>query len=208
MIQKINPEGVVQIAFVRPLQGRDVFCELSSTGYTRGYSRFSPLGKGIKKQVIPKRGANELMSTYTQIYYHIVFSTKNRQSVLVAGRREKMFRFVWGIIKNKKCRLYRVNGIEDHLHILISLHPTVCLADLVKDIKTGTAKWVKENKMFPGFSNWQTGYGAFTHSHKELDGLVAYIKGQEEHHRTVSFMDELKALLHAEGIAFEERYLA
>ena len=79
------------------------------------------------------------MSTYTQVYYHIVFSTKNRERHLVEDRREDLFRYVWGIIKNKKSHLYRINGVDDHVHVVTSLHPTVCLSDMVKDIKTGTS---------------------------------------------------------------------
>ncbi len=79
------------------------------------------------------------MSTFTQIYYHVVFSTKDRVPVLAADKREKLFRYAWGILKNKDCHLYRINGVEDHVHILTSLHPTVCLADLVKEVKVSTS---------------------------------------------------------------------
>ena len=77
------------------------------------------------------------MSTHTQICYHVVFSTKDRQPVLRPDRREDLFRYIWGILKNRQSHLYRINGTEDHVHILTSLHPTVSLADLVKDVKTG-----------------------------------------------------------------------
>jgi REP element-mobilizing transposase RayT len=79
------------------------------------------------------------MSTFTQIYYHIVFSTKNRERVLLANRRDDLFRYIWGILKNKDCHLYRISGVEDHLHILTEIHPTIALATLVKDIKISTS---------------------------------------------------------------------
>ncbi|MCH8878590.1 MAG: IS200/IS605 family transposase [Planctomycetes bacterium] len=147
------------------------------------------------------------MSTYTQIYYHIVFSTKNRAPVLGAARREDMFRYIWGIIKNKNCHVYRMNGLENHLHILTSLHPTECLADLVKDIKTGSSRWIRDNRVFPHFSHWQEGYGAFTHSIADKDRLIEYIKRQQEHHRRESFEDEYRRLLKDAGIEFDEKYL-
>ncbi len=147
------------------------------------------------------------MSTYTQVYYHIVFSTKNRRPVLDPARRDDLFRYAWGIIKNHHGHLYRINGVEDHLHILSDLHPTVRLADLVKAIKTGTSKWIKENRIFPDFDHWQDGYGAVTHSHAERDAVVEYIKGQQQHHRQTSFIDEYRALLNKMGIEFEEKYL-
>jgi putative transposase len=148
------------------------------------------------------------MSTYTQICYHIVFSTKNRRPVLDPGRREDLFRYTWGIIKNHQGHLYRINGVEDHVHILSDLHPTVCLADLVKAIKTGSSKWIKENGVFPDFDHWQDGYGAFTHSHAERDVIIEYIKGQQDHHKQTSFIDEYRALLKKMGIEFDEKYLA
>jgi putative transposase len=91
------------------------------------------------------------MSTHTAISYHIVFSTKNRAPVLRQERREDLFRYIWGIINNRHSHLYRINGVEDHLHILSSLHPSINLADFVKEIKTGSALWVKENSVFKGF---------------------------------------------------------
>ena len=147
------------------------------------------------------------MSTYTQICYHIVFSTKERQPALRADRRPDLFRYVWGILKNRNCHLYRINGGDDHLHILTSLHPTVCLADLVKEVKTGSSSWIKNEAVFHMFSHWQDGYAAFTHSKNEIAGLIEYIKGQEEHHRRVTFADEYRRFLEEAGVEFDERYM-
>ena len=147
------------------------------------------------------------MSTYTQIYYHVVFSTKGREHVLTAQRRDELFRFMWGVLRNKQAHLYRINGVEDHLHVLTSLHPTVSLAGLVKDLKLASSAWIKEKQVFPNFSYWQDGYGAFTHSHAEKDRIVDYIKAQVEHHKKVSFHDELRKLLVEAGIEFDEKYL-
>ena len=91
---------------------------------------------------------NRAISTNTAISYHTVFSAKNRRPVLKRDRREDLFRYIWGIIKSRHGHLYRVNGGEDHVHIISSLHPTVSLADFVKDIKTGSALWIKEIAVF------------------------------------------------------------
>jgi putative transposase len=147
------------------------------------------------------------MSTYTQILYHIIFSTKDRRPVLDKPRREELFRYVWSICRNKECHLYRINGIEDHIHILASLHPSICLSDFIKEIKTSTNTWIKEKNVFPAFTYWQSGYGAFTLSYAEKDGLIEYIKNQQEHHKTESYLDELRRLLKAAGIEFDEKYL-
>jgi putative transposase len=147
------------------------------------------------------------MSTYTQIYYHIVFSTKDRMPALRPDRREDLFRYTWGILKNKDSHLYRIGGVEDHIHILTSLHPTICLAELVKDITISTSKWIKDNGVFPTFTHWQDGYGAFTVSHADKESVIEYIKGQPEHHKKVTFSDELRALLVKFGVEFDEKYL-
>lgn len=146
------------------------------------------------------------MATYTQIIYHIVFSTKDREPVLAAERRRDLFAYIWGVLKDKQCHLYRLNGVADHVHILTGLHPTVALADLVKDIKIASSAWIKDEKVFQGFSHWQDGYGAFTCCMKEKDALIEYIKNQEEHHRTTTFADEYRQLLVEAGIEFDERY--
>jgi REP element-mobilizing transposase RayT len=147
------------------------------------------------------------VSTHTAICYHIVFSTKNRTPVLEHERREDFFRYIWGIIKNRHGHLYRINGVEDHLQILSSLHPTVTLADFVKDIKTGSALWIKENSVFSRFSHWQQGYAAFTCSRRNIDDLIEYIRGQEEHHRKTRFEEEYRKLLLEAGTQFDERYM-
>ena len=147
------------------------------------------------------------MSTHTAISYHIVFSTKDRIPALTQDRREDLFRYISGITRNRQSHLYRIDGVDDHLHILTSLHPTVCLADFVKEIKTGSTHWIKEKAVFKRFSHWQDGYGAFTCSQREVDGLVEYIKNQEQHHRKVNFQEEYRKLLTEAGIEFDEGYL-
>ncbi len=116
------------------------------------------------------------MSTYTQILYQIVFSTKNREKVLKEENREELYRYIWGILKNKKCILYQINGIGDHIHIATHIHPTIALSNLVKDIQIGSSLWIKESNIFPNFVSWQEGYGGFTYSIKEKDNLIGYIK--------------------------------
>jgi len=147
------------------------------------------------------------MSTYTQILYQIVFSTKNREKVLTEENHPKLFNYIWGIIKNQKSHLYRINGVEDHIHILTYLHPSVALSDLVKDIKVSSSKMIKEEKLFPKFSSWQVGYGAFTYSIDAKENLIKYIATQKEHHKKMSFEEEYKSLLKEFDVEFDEKYL-
>lgn len=123
------------------------------------------------------------MGTYRQIYYQIIFGTKNRESSINEKNESELYKYIWGVLKNKKCNLYRINGMPDHIHILCDLHPSICLSDFVKDIKVSTSLWMKQSSLFPEFTNWQEGYGAFTYSIRERDMIINYIKTQKEHHK-------------------------
>jgi len=147
------------------------------------------------------------MSTYTQILYHIIFSTKNRSRSLDSENRDVLFKYISGVLKNKKCHLYRINGVEDHIHLLTDLPPTISLSSLVKDIKLASTDYIKKNKLFKAFNGWQDGYGAFTYSFKEKDILINYIMNQEKHHQTKTFKDEYRVLLREHHVQFEEKYL-
>jgi REP element-mobilizing transposase RayT len=147
------------------------------------------------------------MSTYTQIIYQIVFSTKNRERSLNKYKRDDLYKYIWGVLKNKNCHLYRIGGVKDHIHILTHLHPSISLSALVKDIKLASSAYIKENKLFTYFNGWQEGYGAFTYSIKEKDNLIEYIKNQEQHHAIKTFKDEYLELLKEHEIEFDEKYL-
>src|SRR5262245_21425244 len=116
------------------------------------------------------------MSTYTQIFYHIIFATKDRRPALDKGGRDDLYGFIWGVLEKRKCHLYRIGGVEDHMHIFTSLHPSVALSDVVKEIKTASHAWIKGQKVFPWFERWQEGYGAFTHALTDKHRLIDYIK--------------------------------
>ncbi len=147
------------------------------------------------------------MSTYTQILYQIVFSTKNREHTLVRDKQKELYQYIWGILKNKRCHLYQIGGITDHIHILTHLHPNIALSSLIKDIKLSSNEYVKKQNLFPDFKGWQEGYGAFTYSIKDKNNLINYIKNQEEHHKNKTFKEEFIELLDEHGIEFEEKYL-
>ena len=149
-----------------------------------------------------------MASTYTQILYHIVFSTKERATVLRENRREEFFRYVWGVHQGLNCHLYRINAMDDHVHILTGLHPSLSLADYVRELKTGTSRWISQEGIFPGFSGWQDGYGAFTISVREKDAVIGYIKEQQAHHQHTDFLEEYRSMLSDARIKYDDRYLA
>ena len=147
------------------------------------------------------------MGTYTQILYQIVYSTKHREKTLEKENRNELFRYVTGILKNKKCHLYQIGGVSDHLHIVTHIHPGVSLAGLIKDIKLASSEYIKAHKLFLKFNGWQDGYGAFTYSIDAKENLINYVKNQEEHHLNKSFIEEYIELLKDHKIEFDEKYL-
>jgi REP element-mobilizing transposase RayT len=119
----------------------------------------------------------------------------------------ELYKYIWGITKKKNCVLYRINGMPDHIHIFSDLHPSICLADYVKDIKLASSSWIKENTHFPDFSGWQDGYGAFTYSINDKEKIINYISNQKKHHKTENTYDEFRRLLLECGVGFDEKYL-
>ena len=147
------------------------------------------------------------MSTHTSILYHIIWTPYKRKPIMSKDKRRDLYNYIYGILQNKNCHVYRINGVEDHLHIATSIHPSVSLAALVKDIKLASSQMIKSSDLFPGFEGSQEGYAAFTRGYSSLDNLVNYIKNQEEHHKKVGFLEEYKQLLHEHGVAYDPKYL-
>jgi putative transposase len=147
------------------------------------------------------------MGSFTQTLYQIVFSTRHRKKCMIKEQRDQLYRYMYGVLKNKNCHTFKINGVEDHLHIITSIHPTIALASLVKLIKVSSCGFIKENKLFKNFDGWQSGYGGFTYAYKDRFNLINYVERQEEHHRKKEFMVELKDLYIEHEIEFDEKYL-
>ena len=148
------------------------------------------------------------MATYTQILYHIVYGTKNHNGTLDLERHNELCRYTAGILMNKNCFVYKVGGYTEHLHILTELHPTIALADLVKDLKRAQSKWIKTDNVFPAFDGWQEGYGTFTCSWKDKERIINYIANQIEHHQHKTFREEYIEMLQQARIEFDKKYLS
>lgn len=147
------------------------------------------------------------MNSYRQILYHSVFSTHNRENTIPTNQHEALYKYIWGIITRRKGVLYRINGTENHIHILSDLHPTIALADFIKEIKTASNAWMKESGECPKFTSWAEGYCALTYSYRDKKMIVNYIKNQKDHHKKVTFEDEYRALLKEHGVEIDERYI-
>ena len=146
------------------------------------------------------------MSSYRQILYHLVFRTKDSRKTLVQENTPELFSYMTSIIKNKNCFLYRINGMEEHIHILCDLHPSIALADFMRVMKTASSIWLKNSNKFPLFEGWSDGYAAITYSWNDKETIINYIKNQQEHHRMESFENELLRLLKEQGIEVDEKY--
>lgn len=148
------------------------------------------------------------MNTYTQILYHVVFCTKYRQNTMVnPEKRNELYAYMGALIQHRKSRPIIINGVEDHLHLLFSLHPTISLSQMVKELKIASSRLIKETKLFPKFHRWQDGFAAFSVSNYEMEKLVGYIQNQVTHHAKKSSRDELESLLNINGIVWDPKYL-
>jgi len=147
------------------------------------------------------------MSTYTQIIYQIVYSTKDHERTIIDSGQEPLYSYIAGVIKEHNCHLYRINGTEDHIHIVTHIHPSVALAQLVKNIKLSSSDYIKDKNIFPYFEGWQIGYGAFTYTITAKENLIQYVIDQKEHHKKMTFQEEYIKLLKEHNIEYDERYV-
>ena len=145
--------------------------------------------------------------SYTNLLYHIVFSTRDRRPIITIDRRPRLYEYVGGIIRELGGISLAIGGIEDHLHLLAKLRPDKALSDLLRDVKANSSGWMHD--VFPDARDfhWQKGYGAFTVSMSQVPAVAAYIANQERHHKKHSFRDEFIQILRVNHIEFDERFL-
>ena len=148
-----------------------------------------------------------MANTYTQLYFHIVFAVKGRSNYISEQWKDELYKYISGIIANKNQKLMIVNGMPNHIHLLIGTKPNCNLSDLIRDIKANSSKWINEKKFTNFHFEWQTGFGAFTVSQSVVPNVIEYIKNQEEHHRKKTFKEEYVEFLKAYQIDFKDEYL-
>lgn len=147
------------------------------------------------------------MSTFYQIYIQVVFAVKGRNSLIAQSWEEELYKYITGIITNKGQKLIAINGMPDHIHILIGMKPSCCLSDLVREIKKSSNAFINEKKFSKFKFEWQKGYGAFSYSHSSLDNVIAYIQNQKEHHKKKSFREEYIDFLKKFEVEYKDEYL-
>ncbi len=144
---------------------------------------------------------------FAQIYIHLVFVVKYRRPLIDASWEDELYKYITGIIQGKNQWLIAINGMPDHVHILIGIRPSCCLSDLIREIKKASNAFIQEKGFCRTKFQWQAGYGAFSCRYSDIDDLVSYIKNQKERHRRKSFRSEFKEMLEVGKVEFEERYL-
>jgi len=145
--------------------------------------------------------------TFTQIYIHIVFSPLHREALLVDKIRPRVFEYMGGIIRTLKHKSIIINGMNDHVHLLVGFNPNISISDKVKEVKRLSSIFINELNVFKGKFQWQEGYGAFSYGRSQLDDIYNYIKDQERHHQKQLFKHEYQLLLKKFEVEFDERYL-
>ena len=148
-----------------------------------------------------------MANTFTQIHLQIVFAVENRISLIRNSWKDELYKYTTGIVQNNDHKLLSINGMPDHIHLLIGMRPVQALSYLMQQIKRESSSWVNDNKFTKGKFNWQEGYGAFSYSRSHLPDVIKYIENQELHHKKKTFIEEYKELLEKFEIIYDERYI-
>src|SRR5258706_10276814 len=148
-----------------------------------------------------------MANTYSQIYIHTVFAVKGRENLIQSKWKEELYKYICGIVNGNHQKVYAINGMPDHLHLLLSLKSDCLLSDLMRDVKASSSKWINLNGFVIGKFQWQEGYGAFSCSQSQLDAVIKHIDNQESHHSQKSFREEYMELLQKYKIDFDEKYV-
>lgn len=148
-----------------------------------------------------------MANTYTQIHIHFVFAVKFRHGIIQSKWKEDLYKYIAGIIQNNNHKLLAINGIPDHIHILIGLRPAQSISDLMKEVKQSSSKWINDNKLTDGHFEWQEGYGAFSYGKSQISQVINYIQNQELHHKKKTFKEEYLDFLEKFEIDYDEKFV-
>jgi len=146
-------------------------------------------------------------NTYSQIHIQAIFAVQGRANLIRSEWREELFKYISGIFRNQKQKLLAIGGIEDHIHLLFGLRPSLALSDLMRDVKANSSVFINESGFVRGKFNWQEGFGAFSYSRSQVDTVVKYVLNQEKHHARRSFKQEYIGLLDRFEVEYEDRFL-
>ena len=148
-----------------------------------------------------------MAGTYTNLIYHMVFSTKERAPLLTDDVASELYPYIGGIIRGEGGVALEIGGMADHLHLLVQLKPKPSVADVLMKIKGNSSKWMNEQQKCSCRFGWQEGYGAFSVSESQVPVVAKYIQSQEDHHRSRGFKEEFIEFLEKHGIEYDDRYI-
>lgn len=148
-----------------------------------------------------------MVNAYTQLLVQFVFAVKNRMGLVNSDMREAIEKYIGGIVQNNGHKLLAIYCMPDHCHILVGLNPKQSISDLVRDVKSNSSKWINDQRLSKYNFQWQDGYGAFSYSKSQLEGVVQYILKQAEHHKRKTFSEEYSEFMEKFEIEHDERYL-
>ena len=144
--------------------------------------------------------------SYVSTLYHIVLRTHRSELAIAEEHENELYAYMNGIINSYNGKLYRIGGMPDHVHLLVSLPATLALASFVKELKVSSSKWMKANPHFQKFTGWSQEYAGFTYSIHDRDKIINYIKGQKEHHKKMTFAEEYRRFIEANEVAIDNRF--
>ena len=146
-------------------------------------------------------------NTYTQVYVHFVFAVKYRRALISKVWKEELHKYITAIVQNNKHKMLAINSVSDHLHLLVGLHTEQSLSKLMELVKGDSSEFINKKKFIKFHFQWQGGYGAFSNSKSQIDGVIKYIANQEKHHAKKTFLEEYKELLDKYSVDYDERYI-
>ena len=148
-----------------------------------------------------------MANTFSQLYVHYVFAVKGRDSLILETWRHSLYKYMNGIIEQHGHKPFTINGISDHVHVLVSMNPNQAPSDLMYEVKRSTSIWINENRFVPGKFSWQEGFGAFSYGKSQIPSIARYIENQQQHHKKRTFYEEYLAFLKIFEIEYDERYV-
>ncbi len=154
-----------------------------------------------------ERHIKPMANTYSKLYFHVVFAVNGRRNHVSPKWKDDLYKYITGVVTNKDQKLMIINGVPNHIHILLGTKPNCNLSDLVRDIKANSSRWINEKGLIDGKFEWQSGFGAFTVSQTHKDVVINYIKNQKEHHRIKTFKEEYIEILRSYEIEYQNEYL-
>lgn len=148
-----------------------------------------------------------MANTYTQIHIQFVFAVKYRAASIHKSWKNELHKYITGIIQHHKHKLIVINGVEDHIHILVGMRPTQSISDLMQDVKASSSKWINEKQFMLNKFEWKEGYGAFSYGKSQVNDVIAYINNQEEYHKVKTFKNEHIDFLKKFEIDYDEKFI-